>query len=423
LAFAEAVCPSGVGIFHPARSAPPERSTGTFLARKAAMMNAQSRVTIPVAIVSTFVFIGCSKSSLNTNSNGKDAASDGFPDLPGLSCNYQGTQYAIGQTFKSDCNTCNCTVSGVACTLMACESWTGGASGSMGGTGGAGGSAGVGGYGGAGGSTSSPDAAPQGCVEGGHTYAVGETFKRDCNTCTCTANGASCSKMACPVDASPDLQRNSDAGQTCSFGGRSYAIGESFKSDCNTCNCTSNGVACTTMACFQDAGPDLPATLDSNSTCSLSTNLTFGYDGGNAIYWDVNRLTATTFSITRNYSMRAGFDGATTASCSPSLPVCGSTGAVTIATITADLAQADVQSSLGVPPNPVPIYGMDTRPTDGAIYSIALDDGRKVFVGGQCASPAMSSCRYVPAGLVQLTQDLQKLASAMISDPACKAVF
>jgi hypothetical protein len=59
---------------------------------------------------------------------------------------------------------------------------------------------------------------------------------------------------------------------------------------------------------------------------------------------------------------------------------------------------------------------------DGTVYSIALDDGRKVLVGTQCASPAMSSCRYIPAGLLQLTQDLQKLASAMLADPACKSL-
>ncbi len=49
-------------------------------------------------------------------------------------------------------------------------------------------------------------------------------------------------------------------------------------------------------------------------------------------------------------------------------------------------------------------------------------DGRKVFVGNQCASPAMSSCRYIPAGLLCLAQDLQKLAAAGLTDPACKGL-
>jgi hypothetical protein len=183
---------------------------------------------------------------------------------------------------------------------------------------------------------------------------------------------------------------------------------------------------CTARLCPIDASMerpfDLPPSPDGSSVCSLSANLTFGDDGGNAIYWDVNRLTATSFTITRNYSWRSDPDGATTATCSPKLPACGTAGAVTIATINADLADADVQALWTLPQSPVPLFGTDPRPTDGSVYSIALDDGHKVLVGGQCASPVMSSCRYIPAGLVRLTQDLQTLASAMAADPACKGM-
>jgi len=388
------------------------------------MTNQQLRFSIPIALVFSLFVISCGNDGLNANR--ADSASDATPDHSSVqSCDYQGTRYALGQSFKEDCNTCTCTSSGIACTLMGCESWTGGASGNTGGTRGSGGQVGSGGTVGIGGTTSKPDAAPQGCLEGGHTYAVGETFKRDCNTCTCFADGASCTKIACPspTDAAADLSRSPDAGQTCSYGGRDYLIGESFKIDCNTCTCTSSGTACTAMACLHDAGSDLPLSLDATATCALSANLTFGYDGGNAIYWDANRLTATTFTITRNYSMRADRDGATTATCSPSLPTCGSSAAVTIATINLDLANPDVQAVWGLPQNPAPIYGTDPRPVDGAVYSIALDDGRKVLVGGQCASPAMSSCRYIPTGLMQLSQDLQKLASSMAADPVCKAAL
>jgi hypothetical protein len=207
---------------------------------------------------------------------------------------------------------------------------------------------------------STSDAAPQSCIEGGHTYAVGETFKRDCNTCTCAATGVTCTAMACGnlADATPD--------------------------------------------------------------CALSANLTFGTDGGNALYWDVNRLTASTFTITRTYSLQAERDGATTATCSPSLPACGAAGAVSVATINADLADPIVQGLWSLPQNPVPLFGTDPRPIDGTVYSIALDNGPRVLVGGQCESPTMNSCRYIPEGLVRLTQDLQKLATAMVADPVCK---
>jgi hypothetical protein len=177
------------------------------------------------------------------------------------------------------------------------------------------------------------------------------------------------------------------------------------------------------MACPKpvDAGADLVSLVDAAS-CALSANLTFGHDGGNAPYADVNRLTATTFTITRNYSRLVKPDGAASATCSPALPACGS-ATVTIATINADLANADVQDLWGLPQTPTPLFGRDTRPTDGTVYSIALDDGRKVLVGEQCASPVMSSCRYIPAGLVQLVDDLKKLASAMLADAACKSIL
>lgn len=244
-----------------------------------------------------------------------------------------------------------------------------GTGGAIAGTGGAGANRGTGGSSGAtGGATTTPDAGAQGCVANGRTYAIGETFKIDCNTCTCTASGLACTEMACVYDARPD----------------------------------------------EPSGPDV------GSVCALSANLTFGHDGGNAIYRDSNRLTASTFTITRDYSLRAGSDGAATASCSPSLPACGAADVVSVATINADLADPDVQGLWSLPHDS--FFGTDPRPVDGTVYSIALDDGRKVLVGGQCASPAMSSCRYIPAGLVRLTQDLQKLATAMLADPVCKGL-
>jgi hypothetical protein len=370
-------------------------------------------------------------SSLFVWSCGSGGLESPKPDAADQSCNDQGIKRALGESFKVDCNTCTCTKSGIACTLMACEHFTGGSIGSTGGVAGSGGAVGSGGVvgrggaggrggSGAGGAMAIPDASPEGCVQDGHTYAVGETFKRDCNTCTCAATGAVCTEMACPVDAG--AERPSDGGDGCFVNGQTYASGESFKSDCNTCSCLHKSVTCTAMACFHDAGADLPSTVDA-PLCALSSNLTFGHDGGNALYWDSNRLTSTSFTVTRNYNGRANPDGAASVSCSPPLPACGLAGAVTIATINADLANSDVQSVWGLPQNPTPVFGVDQRPVDGTVYSIALDDGHKVLVGGQCASPVMSSCRYIPAGLVQLVQDLQKLASAMMADPVCKSAL
>jgi hypothetical protein len=95
---------------------------------------------------------------------------------------------------------------------------------------------------------------------------------------------------------------------------------------------------------------------------------------------------------------------------------------VSVATINADLAAPDVEWLWSLPHDPAPLFGTDPRPVDGTVHSIALDDGSKVLVGGQCASPAMSSCRYIPAGLVRLAQDLQKLATAMLAYSACEGL-
>ena len=280
------------------------------------------------------------------------------------------------------------------------------------------------------------------CARGGTTLESGQSTPSGdgCNTCVCQADGGfACTTAACPPDAAADARLDLAPGQMCIDGGKTYAIGESFKQDCNTCTCTASGIACTLMGCqplgtggaIAGTGGAVAGTggsgtggsgggVDVGSVCALSANLTFGRDGGNSLYWDVNHLTASAFTLTRNYSLRADRDGAATATCSPSLPPCGSADLVTLATINADLALPDVQALWSLPQSPVPLFGTDSRPMDGTVYSIALDDGRKVLVGGQCASPTMSSCRYIPAGLVSLTQDLQKLATAMLADPVCK---
>jgi len=107
---------------------------------------------------------------------------------------------------------------------------------------------------------------------------------------------------------------------------------------------------------------------------------------------------------------------------SPKLPACDAAGVVSVATIDADLADAEVQAAFKSAESSGTLYGSDSRPWDGTVYSIALDDGRTLLVGSQCASPATSSCRTIPAGLVRLTEDLMSLAAAMAADPACKSL-
>ena len=47
---------------------------------------------------------------------------------------------------------------------------------------------------------------------------------------------------------------------TCSYGGKRYAVGERFPytDGCNTCECRTDGVACTIMGCLKDGGTSAP---------------------------------------------------------------------------------------------------------------------------------------------------------------------
>jgi hypothetical protein len=359
------------------------------------MTKSRRSVSFAVVLSSALVGQGCAKEGLNSGGPGTGGAS--------------GTGGAVGTGGTP----------GTGGVLGTGGAGTGGALGT--------GGAGTGGALGTGGTTILPDAgSPPTCTVGGITYQVGETFKRDCNTCTCTVGGAVCTEMAClagdggadvspsPVDAGPAP----DGLVVCTYNGTTLLPGESVFDGCNTCSCGESGVLmCTARAC-----PVLDAALvtDSGSaSCTISSNLTFGHAGGMVIYQDRNRLTATTFTITRTYLRGVGADGATSSTCSPELPACGAAGVVSVATINADLADPDVQAAFKTAVADGTLYGSDPRPADGTVYSIALDDGRTLLVGGQCASPAMSSCRTIPAGLVRLTEDLMTLAAAMAAVPAC----
>jgi hypothetical protein len=221
-----------------------------------------------------------------------------------------------------------------------------------------------------------------------------------------------------PTDSKPssDLAAT-DAKAGCSFGDRSYAVGETFKNDCNTCSCQANGtIACTLMAC----PPTDASTTDGAAECKLPAAITFGFDGGNAIYRDVNRIdTAGILTITRTMSGRGGGDGGST-SCSLALPACGTAGAVTAATLATDLADPDVKA--GFAATSTPFYGVDQRPMDGPAYSITQADGHTILVGATCTTSSGSTCLVIPAGVQRLVDDLMKAASTVLAAPVCKGL-
>lgn len=94
----------------------------------------------------------------------------------------------------------------------------------------------------------------QTCNYDGRDAAVGDVFTSSdgCNTCTCAADGAYCTEMACAPDG------GADAG-VCAYNGKVYNPGDSFPSSdgCNSCGCSEDGrVPCTKKACVTDcSGP------------------------------------------------------------------------------------------------------------------------------------------------------------------------
>jgi hypothetical protein len=209
---------------------------------------------------------------------------------------------------------------------------------------------------------------------------------------------------------SPDAA-TSDGKAGCTFGNRTYAVGETFKNDCNTCTCQAGGnVACTLMACPVDG-----AATDAASECKVSTALTFGTDGGNALYHDVNSIdTAGVLTITRTMSGRGGGDGGST-SCSQALPACGTAGAVTAATLTADLADPVVKA--GFTSAVTPFYGVDQRPVDGPAFSVTAN-GHTILVGAAC--PAGSTSCSLPAGVQRLVDHLKTITTTGLAADVCK---
>jgi hypothetical protein len=132
------------------------------------------------------------------------SASSGAADT---SCVYDGKTHADGARFPAGdgCNNCACEAGVVGCTLLDCVT---------------------------------------GCESDGKSYRPGQTFERECNTCTCQADGEiSCTEIACeepPGEAA------------CKVAGVIYPSGASGIPDptsCNKCGCEDGQLSCTEIGC------------------------------------------------------------------------------------------------------------------------------------------------------------------------------
>jgi hypothetical protein len=356
------------------------------------------------------VMAGCSGAGLTTT---HDASVPG--DAAPGTCSYGGNTYQAGASFKDpfSCNTCHCGADGfVGCTLIYCPSDA----------------------------ASAGDWPPPVCAYDGESYQVGASFPSSdgCNTCECSLTGVECTMRLCIPDAGPDAR--TDSSTFCFSTSGMLSVGQSVSDGCNTCQCMSTGIlACTSRACPPDAGTtpdtkaapdtkmspdtmpaaDAGATLDAPTSCDLPARLTFGSIGGMVLYQDEYALDPKAgLSATRTYYGRADIDGAAVRTCSPALPVCGATGAISVADIVSDLAAADVQASFQK--GATPLYGRDERPVDGTVFSITYGDQGTILVGYACPTSS-SSCTPIPPGVQRLADDLRSLASAAIaSSPECK---
>jgi hypothetical protein len=231
-------------------------------------------------------------------------------------------------------------------------------------------------------------------------------------------------------DSAPDARRSDDsqlavdardvggdAPQFCIWGGdMKLAIGQSLPmgDGCNTCTCTVAGMACTARVCVSPPDTATPV-------CSLPYSLSFGSSGGMVLYQDGYSLDGGGhMTVTRTYTLRAGMDGPQVRSCSPTLPACGTPGAVSISTIAQDLTSTDVQAAFALTTSHV--YGVDNRPVDGTVWSITRASGGNILVGSPCPSPVMNSCQPIPPGIQLLADDLKSLAAAVAGSPPCSGL-
>ena len=159
------------------------------------------------------------------------------------------------------------------------------------------------------------------------------------------------------------------------------------------------------------AVPDGDARSDAACTSCIATSLSWGENGGLVAYVDTSALApCRTFSRTRTGRVPDG--GAT--SCSTELGDCGA-AAVAIGDVEAALADPDVRAALAAPTTPV--YGVDSRPVDGAVFRITVS-GKSIDVGSDCA-PGTRGCVPIPPGVKALENVLQAVDTQELAKPVC----
>jgi hypothetical protein len=140
---------------------------------------------------------------------------------------------------------------------------------------------------------------------------------------------------------------------------------------------------------------------DTGCTKCLSTELSWGQDGGEVAFLDRSTLKG----CDEYHRSRTG---STPLMCDAKIPTCAGdvpdadfvTG---VADVEAALANADVVAALAKAPV---LYGVDSRPVDGQVFQVIVG-GKKIEIGSDCGTA--TGCTAIPAGVAHLRDVLKKI--------------
>ena len=157
---------------------------------------------------------------------------------------------------------------------------------------------------------------------------------------------------------------------------------------------------------------------DGPCAARVTDTLSFGSDGGRVFY-----RTVYTVAPPRRFLLQRTYGGGSSVGCETTIPACGETGDVTVERLGVLLADTDVAAAFGqasVDAGPV-LYGVDTRPFDGAVFFIERN-GRRIEVGAPCRT-GTGACTDAPVGVQHLVDVLTALRDQESLRPVCVAAL
>jgi hypothetical protein len=330
--------------------------------------------------------------------------------------------------------------------------------------------------------TQKPDGQVITCSYGGKTYNPGDSFRDDCNTCSCGANGqVACTLIACltdagsglapdaalpdaqadgtvPIDQARDVKPAIDVADVPADLSRDLPLATDSAKDALLVADTAKdsqlvvdasdvgadarqhcvwqgdmlltigqslgaGDGCNTCTCTLDgmactALACNPPTDAAAPLCSLWSPLTFGYEGGLVAYQD-------------SYFLDDGANMTITRNYffragmdGPQVRSCAPTlpacGAPGVVSVST-IAQdlTDPTVQIVLRLTSSTTYGDNRTIMDAPVWSITRAGGGKILVGYPCPAPATAWCQPVGPGIQRLADHLKSLASAMVASPDC----